>query len=121
MEILTIKELKKILPNTIFGYGVGMIEHPWFNDATPISEGGTLEPDGKSTKVKWVAVRGGIYDWAIYHSLDANFMISDYLNDPNHLEVESDRIAQLGTKLCKEEDIKKFVPCDDEAFGLYRF
>jgi len=118
--MLTIKQLKAMKPDTIFASGIGLIEHPWFNDAKPVSEGGTLEPDGKSTKVKWVAIRGGIYDWAIYHSMDANFIIENYLDDPLHLEVSEERIARAGAKLHIEEKIKEFVPCDDEAFKMYR-
>ncbi len=33
-------------PGTIFATGVGTIEHPWFNNASLVSKGGTLEPDG---------------------------------------------------------------------------
>lgn len=119
--MLTLKQLKEMKPDTIFASGIGTITHPWFNNAKPISEGGTLEPDGKSTKVKWVAVRGFIHDWAIYHSMDANFIMADYLDDPSHLEVSEERITRSGAKLHKEEDIKRFVPCDEEAFALYRY
>ena len=119
--MLTLKQLKEMKPDTIFASGVDMIEHPWFNDATQVCDGGTLEPDGRSTKVKWVAIRGGYHDWAIYHSLDANFIMERYLDDPIHLEVSHERIAQHGAKLHKEEDIKRFVPCEDEAFKMYRY
>ena len=118
--MLTLKQLKEMKPDTIFASGIGSIEHPWFNDAKPVSEGGTLEPDGRSTKVKWIAIRGGIHDWAIYHSLDANFIPANFLDSPAHLEVSKERIANYGAKLHKEEDIKRFVPCDDEAFKMYR-
>lgn len=107
-------------PDTIFSSGIGFKEHPWFNNAKPVSEGGTLEPDGKSTKVKWVAIRGGYHDWAIYHSMDANLVKADYFDDPIHLEVSNERIARGGAKLHREEDIKRFVPCDDKAFKMYR-
>lgn len=119
-EKLTIKKLKKIQPNTIFASGIGLIEHPWFNNAKPVSKGGTLEEDGRSTKVKWVAVRGVIHDWAIYHSMDANLVRADYFDDPVHLEANEQQISKFGAKLHKEENIKRFVPCDDEAFGMYR-
>ena len=118
--MLTIKKLKEMKPSTIFASGIGTIEHPWFNNAKPVSEGGTLEPDGKSTKVKWVAIRGGIHDWAIYHSMNANIVKADYFDDPIHLQESERRIADYGAKLHKEEDIKRFVPCDDEAFKMYR-
>ena len=118
--MLTIKYLKKMKPGTIFATGVGTIEHPWFNNASLVSKCGTLEPDGISTKVKWIAIRGGIHDWAIYHSMDANFIMERYLDDPIHLTMSDEKIAQCGAKLHKEKDIKRFVPCDDEAFKMYR-
>ena len=117
--MLTIKQLKEMKPG-IFTWGIGLIEHPWFNNAKPVSEGGTLEPDSRSTKVKWVAVRGDIHDWTIYHSMDANFITADYLDDPSHLGVPAESIARNGAKLCKEEDIKRFVLCNNEAFKMYR-
>jgi len=119
--MLTLEQLKEMKPHTIFASGIGLIEHPWFNHAKPVSEGGTLEQDGRSTKVRWVAVRGGIHDWAIYHSLDANFVQGDYLDSPVHLGASEDMIAKLGAKLRWEEDIRRFVPCDDEAFGMYNY
>ena len=118
--MLTLQQLKDMEPNTIFASGIGIIEHPWFNDATPVSEGGNLDPDGRSTKIKWVAIRGGIHDWAIYHSLDTNFIPSGFLDNPGHLEISEQRITREGAKLHKEEDIKRFVPCDEEAFKMYR-
>jgi len=118
--MLTLRQLKEMEFNTIFASGIGLIEHPYFNEAKSISEGGTLELDGKSTKVKWVAVRGFTGDWAIYHSMDANFIMANYLDDPLHLETSEKRIASFGAKLHIEEKIKEFVPCDDEAFKMYR-
>jgi len=118
--MLTIKQLKAMKPDTIFASGIGLIEHPWFNDAKPVSEGGTLEKDGKSTKVKWIAIRGYIHDWAIYHSMDANIVIADYFDDPAHLQAPNETIARVGAKLHNKEKIKEFVPCDDEAFKMYR-
>lgn len=119
--MLTIKKLKEMKPDTIIARGFGYIEHPWFNDCTPVSEGGALEPDRRSTKVKWVAVRGGIHDWAIYHSLDANICPHEYFNCQCHLEASEERILRGGAKLRNEELIKKFVPCDKEAFEMYRY
>ena len=70
---------------------------------------GTIEdnPNGISSEsVSWVAVRGGIHDWAIYYSsADKNF----------------DWIQKFGDKLYEEKLIKKLVPCDDEAFNMYRY
>ena len=55
---ITLKQLKEMKPDTIFASGVGLIEHPWFNQAKPVSKGGTLEKDGRSTKVKGCCSRG---------------------------------------------------------------
>jgi len=119
--MITVELLKKMTPDQIFAYGVGLIVHPWFNDATLVSEGGSLEVDGKHTKVKWVAVRGkGYHDWAIYHSMDANLCIADYFNCQCHLEVSNQMIARAGAKLYDPSLIRSFVPCTDEAFNLYR-
>jgi len=121
MKNLTIEKLKAMKPHTIFASGVGLIEHPWFNDAKPITEGGTLEPDGRSTKVKWVAVRGAIHDWAIYHSMDANIVQADYFDDPIHLSASEKNIANYGAKLRQIEAIKRFVNPDKEALEMYRY
>lgn len=113
---LTIKELKGMEPDKIFASGITLIEHPWFNDAKK-----TIEKDGKSTLVKWIAIRGGIHDWAIYHSLDANLEKADYLDGKEHLKASKEMIASCGAKLHNGDKIKKLVPCDEEAFGMYRF
>jgi len=119
--MLTLKDLKEMKSDTIFATGIGLIEHPWFHNAKKISEGGCLEEDGRNTKVKWVAIRGGYHDWAIYHSLDANFVSEKYLDDTHHLNLDGQRIADHGAKLHNEEKIKEFVPCDDKAFKMYRY
>ena len=120
MKKLTLKKLKAMKPNTVFAKGEGLIEHPWFNNATQVKKGGALEPDGRSTKVKWVAIRGYIHDWAIYHSMDANLTQADYFDSQDHLQVSDKRIVDYGAKLRREEFIRKFVPCTDKAFGMYR-
>lgn len=119
-EKLTVADLKKMKPETIFAKGWGYIEHPWFNDAKPVSEGGNLEPDGRSVKVKWVAFRGGIADWKIYHSLDANLERGLYLGSNDHLNASWNTILLHGAGLHKREEIRKLVPCTDEALELYR-
>lgn len=112
---LTLDDLQAFDPHSIFASGFGTIKHPWFNDAVA-----TLEKDGRSTTVRWVAVRGGIDDWAIYHSLDANFIAADYLDDPAHLDVPDELIARSGSKVRDERTIRAFVPCTDEALRRYR-
>lgn len=119
-DILTLKKLEEMNPHTIFASGIGLIEHPWFNNAKKVSEGGSLEEDGRSTKVKWVAIRGHIADWAIYHSLDLNFIPEDYLDATHHLDISEQRIADYGAKLHNRDKIREFVPCDSEALNMYR-
>ena len=114
MKKLTLKMLKEMEPDTIFAKGYTTIEHPWFNDAT------NLEPDGRSVKVKYVAVRGGIWDWKIYHSLDANLEKHDYLDGTDHLNASYDQIYRFGAGLHNREDIKRIVPCTPEALNMYR-
>ena len=120
--MLTIQQLKDMKPDTIFATGEGLIIHPWFNDAPQnlVNENGEQDTKGKFVKVKWVACRGGIHDWAIYHSLDANLEPEDFLGGFTHLEATDEQIKRGGAKLRREEDIKDFVPCDNEAFAMYR-
>jgi len=112
--MITIKDLKGMPSNTIFASGIGLIEHPWFNNAKNVDE-------NNETPIKWVAIRGGIHDWAIYHSMDANICKADYFDDSEHLEASNERIARGGAKLTNAKKIKEFVPCDDEAFNMYRY
>ena len=109
---LTLEKLKAMKPG-IFARGQGKILHPWFNNAKNIDE-------NKETVVNWVAIRGGIYDWAIYHSMDANFEPANYFDGDTHLKVTDEQIARNGAKLCDKNKIKEFVPCDEEAFKMYR-
>ena len=57
-------------------------------------------------EIKWVAVRGRIHDWAIYYGL---------------VDWSTERIKREGDKVFTKELIKKLVPCDVEAFKLYRY
>ena len=91
----------------IFAKGTGLILHPWFSD--------------RKVKVNWVAVRGTIYDWAIYHSFDSNLINRENMEGDEHLRATDEEIARLGAKLGKEDEIKAFVPCDEEAFKMYRY
>lgn len=80
------------------------------------------EPDGiymtneyVGREMLWVAKRGGIHDWAIYigwTTSETGFM---------SMAVSPDSICANGDKVTGEKNIKKLVPCDDEAFGMYRF
>lgn len=117
---LTLADLEAMEYGTVFQWGETMIEHPWFNDAKLISEGGNLEKDGRSVKVKYVVLRGGIADWKIYHSLDANLEPARYLDGNTHLLASYERVLRAGSGVHNEQLIRKIVPCTDEAFGRYR-
>jgi len=121
--MLTIKQLKEMKPDTIFAKGEAMIKHPWFSSYEYARKEGAYKTVNKQglTKIKWVAIRGGIHDWAIYHSLDANFEMADCLDGDSHLQVGLERIARGGAKLRREDEIKKLVPCDKESFKMYRY
>ena len=90
--MLTLEKLKEMKPG-IFATGTA-------ND----------EPNGffmanTSKQLRWVAVRGNIHDWAIYcHFVDK----------------DTEWIKRQGDKVSQEKHIKELVPCDDEAFKMYR-
>jgi hypothetical protein len=71
-------------------------------------------------KVHWVACRGGIHDWAIYHSLDANIVREDYMDSVEHLSAPEWLIAKVGAKLHNMEKVKEFVNCSKGAMQMYR-
>lgn len=83
--MLTLTQLKEMKPSTIFASGIGM--------------------DG-ANEIRWVACRGGIWDWAIYYG---------------RLDQPENEIKTHGDKLFTENKIKEFVPCDEEAFKMYRY
>lgn len=92
--MLTLKQLKEMEPDTIFAKGE-IIDSP---------DGINMENTGK--QLRWVACRGGIHDWAIYcHLADKDW----------------DFIKTQGNKVIREKNIKKLIPCDDEAFKMYRY
>ena len=113
--MLTTKDLDGFEPHTIFAQGFGFIEHPYFNDAKK-----TLGRDGRSTKVKWVATVGGVGDWKIYHSLDANLEKADYLDGTDHLSASYEQVYRSGASLYDRKTIRKLMPCTDEALKRYR-
>lgn len=92
--MLTIKQLKDMPSDTIFAQGE-TVDGP---------EGVNMSRTGK--RLKWVAVRGGIHDWAVYIGLDSSSF---------------EQIRSYGDKVTGEQNIKKLVPCDDEAFSMYRY
>ena len=118
--MITLETLKNLSPSKIFAYGEDLIKHPWWNGTENNGAYKTCNEEGM-TKVKWVAIRVGIHDWAIYHSLNANFERSDFMDGNSHLNESEERIASYGAKLYDIEKIRELVPCDDEAFEMYRF
>lgn len=83
------KMLKDMPPGTIFATGEGL--YPRLHREIP---------------TKWVAVRGGIDDWAIYYGKDTDTI---------------QHIRDYGNKVTMKDTIKELVPCDDEAFKRYRY
>ena len=95
--MLTLEKLKEMQPDLIFAQGV--IE----DSPKGINIGNT------GNQLKWVAIRGGIHDWAIY--ADSPYESRDSFED----------VARYGNKVISEENIRKLVPCDTEAFKKYRY
>ena len=91
--MLTIEKLKEMAEGT-FATGV----------ATDNPEGINMANTNKD--LRWVAVRGGIHDWAIYCHW-ANRSV--------------EWIERHGDKVNRESHIRKLVECDDEAFNMYRY
>lgn len=105
--MLTLQQLKDMEPG-VFADGITTIKHPWYGQSPEYPE--TIE-------VRWVATRGGIYDWAIYHSFHTN--ITMFASHP-HTEASDRMIAENGEKLHDIEKVKELVPCDEEALEMYR-
>lgn len=92
--MLTLKELKGMESGAIFLSGMS-VDGP---------EGINMDRSGKM--LHWVAVRGGIHDWAIYCGLE---------------DWSKELVASNGNKVTDEQTIKRLVPCDNEAFKMYRY
>lgn len=100
---LTLQQLKDMKPDTIFASGITTIPDFWSPGVV---------------NIKWVAVRGGRHDWAIYHSYDSYFMRNAFYADVRHIaDIE---IARMGAKLHDMEKVQELVPCDKEALQMYR-
>jgi len=64
-------------------------------------------PEVIEQEIRWIAKRGNNYhDWTIYYGLMSWSIL---------------RISREGDKCFSKSVIRRLVPCDDEAFGLYRF
>lgn len=74
-------------------------------EAGVFAKGTGTYPELYKDEVKWVATRGGIHDWAVYY----------------HTSDKSDTfVKEQGDKAFTESVIKRLVPCDDEAWKMYR-
>jgi hypothetical protein len=71
-----------------------------------IASGVTHDPRLYKDPVRWVAKRGYIHDWTIYY---------------HHEHHSEDYVKTSGDKCFTHDVIKELVPCDEEAFQMYRF
>ena len=92
--MLTIQQLKDMPAQTVFACGE-------FEDVTS----GINITGQKGLRLRWMAVRGGYHDWTIYL---------------HHAWQSWDWILAHGDKPITEAYIRKLVPCDDEAYGMFR-
>lgn len=92
--MLTLQQLKDMPDQTIFAHG----------ETVNGPEGINISNDGRT--LRWIAKRGnGYHDWAIYIGIAS---------------WDDSLIASNGDKVNNEDNIKKLVPCDDEAYKMYR-
>ena len=92
--MLTLQQLKAMPPITVFAT----------SEAENSPEGIFMTRDGGA--LRWVAVRGRMWDWAIYcHWSDKSI---------EWIEAHGDKVYDKAT-------IRRLVPCDDEAFKMYRY
>lgn len=91
--MLTQKDLDDMFPQEKFATGLA------------VDKPGDLHLAGTGKVLRWVAVRGGFPDWAIYAYFDTE---SIYY------------VARHGDKVQSEEHIRRLVPCMDEAYRSYR-
>jgi len=93
--MLTKKKLIDMEPDSIFARG------------TCVDSPDGINMVGSGRKLRWIAKRrSGPFDWCIYIHWEEH---SDYY------------IKRHGDKVTSEQNIKKLVPCDDEAFKLYGY
>lgn len=91
---LTLDELKAMERRTIFARG----------SYTRI---GNVAPSRSSAH--WVAVRGEIWDWAVYQIFDAG----DYC-------VDWEQVSAFGDKIHNMDIVKRLVPATKQALEWYR-
>lgn len=91
--MLTLQQLKDMPDHTAFAHGTTS------DDAAGINMANT------GNQLRWVAKRGGYHDWAIY--------IHFAYNNEEYIKTNGDKVTG-------EDNIKKLVPCDNEAYEMYR-
>ena len=75
-------------------------------ESAAFATGVTTNPRFHYEAVRWVAKRGLIHDWAIYYQVKS---------------WSARQVMQTGEKCISESIIRELVPCDDEAFKMYRY
>jgi len=112
MELLTLDILKRMTPGLIFARGVALngiipTKARSVNELPHIGYELSLTYDKVDEyRIIWMAKRGRIHDWTIYAGTEADF---DY-----------EKVERVGRKLTMEQNIKILVPCDEEAWNMYR-
>lgn len=95
-KVLTAQDLYKMQPGEVFATGIA-----------ENSPGGIYMTNNYlNRKLLWIAKRGQIEDWAIYI---------------NWADMGYHFVLKMGDKVASEKNIKKLVPCDDDAFSMYRY
>jgi|AntRauTorckE6833_2_1112554.scaffolds.fasta_scaffold91129_1 hypothetical protein len=84
--MLTIESLKGMSPNKVFSFGQ------------------SSDLDYFGHEFKWVAVRGGIHDWAMYY---------------HHIDKDYDFIARCGDKV-PQHIACKLIEASEDAANMYR-
>ena len=92
--MLTLDNLKAMEPHSIFAYGARLV----------------YTEDSMFHWQKWVAVRGGIEDWAIYE-------VNPW-EDPD--KWDWNRIKEMGDKVHSRYTIEELVPSASDAMEMYR-
>ena len=93
--MLTLEQLKAMPPHTMFATGVAVNE----------PKGLFMTRERQGDTIRWVAKRGEIHDWTIYC----------------HWSCQNEQwILRQGDKVIDKTHIQRLVPCNDEAFAMYR-
>ena len=94
--MLSLQDLKDMPQGTVFAHG----------ETENSPDGIYMTNSDIGRKMIWAAKRGNIHDWAIYiHWAESGIKY----------------VLSNGDKVKNSANIKKLVPCDDEAFSMYRY